>query len=98
MTGHIESEGGFMNCVRFACAVAVALGITGSAMAVPFFFSTGNVDGRMAMADRIGSPGKLDIEAADDFILTDRTAINHATFTGLLTGGANVGNIVDVNI
>src|SRR5207249_5747878 len=41
---------------------------------------------------------KLDIEAADYFVLNDATSINHASFTVLLTGGANVSNIVDVNI
>jgi hypothetical protein len=33
-----------------------------------FFFCTGNSDGLMAMASRPASTGKIEIEAADDFI------------------------------
>ena len=42
------------------------------------------------------SPGKFEIELADDFVLTaSQTSINSATFTGLLTGGAtaSVGQV-----
>lgn len=52
------------------------------------FFSTGDPDGRIGTASRPSSSGKLEIESADDFILNSQTAINSATFTGLLTGGA----------
>jgi len=58
-----------------------------------FFFSTGNPDGLMATASRPGFPGLQEIESADDFLLTRMTSIQHATFTGLVTGG-DVGSIV----
>ena len=58
-----------------------------------FTFTTGTPDGQMAMASRPSSPGKIEIEAADDFILNSPTAINHATFTGLLPAGANILNV-----
>jgi hypothetical protein len=58
-----------------------------------FSFSTGAPDGRMAMASRPESPGKIEIEAADDFILGTETFINHATFTGLLPSGFSIGNV-----
>ena len=34
------------------------------------FLDTGNPDGLIAMASRPGSPGEMEIEAADDFILS----------------------------
>jgi hypothetical protein len=54
------------------------------AAAASFFFSTGNPDGKMATASRPGTPGKFEIESADDFVLTTPTRITSATFTGLL--------------
>ena len=66
------------------------------AAADPFFFSTGNPDGRMATAARPESAGKFEIETGDDFALTAQTSITGATFTGLLTGGstATIGQVV----
>ena len=61
--------------------------------AVPFSFSTGNPDGLIATGSRPSSAGKIEIESADDFILTTSTNINHATFTGLLTTGAIINNV-----
>jgi hypothetical protein len=52
----------------------------------PFFFSTGNPDGKIATASRPATAGKFEIESADDFVLTKTTSISSATFTGLLTG------------
>jgi len=49
-------------------------------------FSTGNPDGKIATASRPESAGKFEIESADDFVLTGKTSISSATFTGLLTG------------
>jgi hypothetical protein len=65
------------------------------AMADSFFFSTGDPNGLMATASRPASPGKIQIESADDFIVTaPTTVINSATFTGLLTGTtANIGRV-----
>jgi hypothetical protein len=57
----------------------------GSSAADPFFFSTGNPDGKIATASRPGS-GAFEIESADDFVLTSHTTITSATFTGLITG------------
>jgi hypothetical protein len=49
-----------------------------------FFFSTGNVIDRMAMASRPTGPAGDEIEAADDFALLQRTFITGGSFTGLL--------------
>jgi VPDSG-CTERM motif len=59
-----------------------------------FSFTTGSPDGRSATASRPESPGKIEIESADDFVITNSpTQINSATFTGLLPSGANVGEV-----
>ena len=61
-------------------------------------FTTGSPDGRLGMASRPDSPGKIEIEAADDFFIGGAGAeITGATFTGLIvqtTGAPTVGNVV----
>ena len=76
-------------------SAAATMLIAGAACADPFFFSTGNPDGRIGTATRPESAGKFEIESADDFVLTGpgHTSLTSATFTGLLTGGATVGEI-----
>lgn len=69
--------------------IATALPATAS----PFYFSTGNPDGQMAAASRPASGGKLEIETADDFLLTTSTSITSATFTGLIPTGSSVQNV-----
>src|SRR6476469_1973688 len=64
--------------------------LAGPAAADPIFLSTGNPDGRMAAAARPSTAGKFEIETGDDFVLTSETAINSATFTGLLSGGSTI--------
>lgn len=78
----------------------IALLIVGSAVlfvgevsATAFSFSTGNPDGKIATASRPGSAGKIEIESADDFILSQSTSINHATFTGVLPAGATIDQV-----
>lgn len=68
---------------------------SGSATALPFFFSTGNPDGRMATVSRPDSPGKMETESADDFVLGSTTSITSASFTGLITnaGTATIGEV-----
>jgi hypothetical protein len=66
------------------------------AIAAPFFFSTGNPDGKMATAARPGTGGAFEIESADDFILTSGTRIDTATFTGLLPSGSTANNVKSV--
>jgi hypothetical protein len=69
------------------------------AVADVYFFSTGNPDGKIATASRPQSGAKFEIESADDFVTTASTTfINHATFTGLLTGTTPTVNNVVVEI
>ena len=81
--------------ISLPIAVLVLLLLTGPAAAIPFSFSTGNPDGKIATASRPESAGKFEIESADDFVLTSPTSITSATFTGLLTGAttANIGEV-----
>jgi hypothetical protein len=61
-------------------------------------FSTGNPDGLMGTASRPSTPGKIEIESADDFAinLPSPTRIDGATFTGILNNGATIANITQV--
>ena len=81
-----------------AAVVAMPVGLLTAlpAAADPFFFSTGNPDGKMATASRPSTGAPFEIESADDFALTSETRITSATFTGLLTGGATPANIGEV--
>ncbi len=62
------------------------------------FFSTGNPNNSIATASRPSSPGKIEIESADDFVLGSSTLVTGATFTGLLTGGAGVADVGQVRV
>ena len=82
-----------------AAASAISALYGGLCSATPFFFSTGNPDGLIAVATRPDSPGKFEIEAGDDFVLTGlgNTTITSATFTGLLSG-AGISSIGEVRV
>jgi hypothetical protein len=79
-------------------AASLAILAVSPACADPFFFSTGNPDGLIATASRPDSPGRPEIESADDFVLTQNTHITGASFTGLVTGGASLASISQVVI
>jgi hypothetical protein len=66
----------------FSAVVLLAL----PASAGVFHFQTDPPDGKLAAASRPASAGKIEIEAADDFVLTAPTTITSASWTGLLTG------------
>jgi hypothetical protein len=68
------------------------------ASAAAFSFSTGFPDGRTGTLSRPASAGLVQTETADDFVLSECVAINQATFTGLLTSGASVASITDVEV
>jgi hypothetical protein len=56
-------------------------------------FSTGNPDGKIATLARPGSPGNLETESADDFLLDTNTILYQATFTGLIPSGTPLANV-----
>jgi hypothetical protein len=72
--------------------------LTVPAVADPFFFSTGNPDGLIATLSRVASPGNLETETADDFVTTQPTLINSATFTGLLPSNMPLSDVSQVEI
>ena len=76
-------------------SAAITAGVLAApAWADPFFFTTGNPDGRLGALSRSASPGKIETETADDFILTETTVIRGATITGLINAPlANVSNV-----
>jgi hypothetical protein len=93
--------------VSFALgAMAVALVAAAGAPPVaalpastPFFFSTGNPNGLMAVGSRqTNVAGGVEIEAADDFVVTSQTTITSGSFTGLLVGGATLGGVSKVAV
>ena len=79
--------------------VAIVLAWSGPASAVPFFFSTGNTDGRIATASGPASAGKIEIESGDDFVVGGGTLnLNSATFQGLIPSGASLSDIGTVRV
>jgi len=54
-------------------------------------------NGFMAMASRPAVSGKVEIEAADDFVLLSPAIINQVTFIGLIAGGTTA-NVSDINV
>jgi hypothetical protein len=83
---------------RLFPALALILGLAATAVADPFLFTTGNPDGRMATATRPQSDDKIEIESADDFVLSSHTVLYGAVFTGLLPAGVRDIGIVKVEI
>jgi hypothetical protein len=63
-----------------------------------FTFSTGNPDGKIATGSRPDSPGKQEIESADDFILSQPTSITGGTFIGLLPSDLPLSGVSGVDV
>ena len=84
--------------ITLIVSVGLAMFIAMPAAADSFFFSTGNPNGLIATLSRPASGGQIQTETADDFILSQATMINQATFTGLLPLGASLSSISDVEI
>jgi hypothetical protein len=72
--------------------------MTTPAAAQSYFFSTGDPDGKIATLSRTNDGGLLQTETADDFVLTQSTRIDSATFTGLLPIGVALNDATRVEI
>src|SRR6185503_719996 len=72
--------------------------LVSQASAASFSFSTGDPDGKVATLSRPSSPGKIQTETADDFVVPQSVVINRATFTGLLPLGAALTSISGVEV
>lgn len=83
---------------KSAVGALASLLLISHASADPFFFSTGNPDGKVATLSRPASYGKLQTETADDFIVSNSIVITEATFTGLIPSGTALYNIGQVEV
>ena len=81
-----------------ASALVAALAMATPPVSADVFFSTGDPDGLMATASRPSSAGKIEIESADDFVVTSPTSLTNATFTGLLPTGLPLSDILQVRV
>jgi hypothetical protein len=85
-----------------AISIATALVLTASfatpLWAAPFFFATGSPTNQLGAISRRPSPGNIETETADDFLLQEPTVISHATIFGLLPTGTPMDNIKDVEV
>src|SRR6266498_1714460 len=78
--------------------LAFGMWVATSVWAAPFSFTAGNPDGRLGALSRRASPGKLETETADDFILQQTTVITQAKIIGLVPVGTPLENIKEVEI
>jgi len=78
--------------------LALTAGLATPLLATPFFFTTGNPNGKLASLSRRSAPGKIETETADDFFLQDTTVIRSATITGLVPVGTPLDSIRDVEV
>ena len=83
---------------RLLSTLTLVLALGPPALADPFFFTTGDTDGRMATASRPESQDKIEIESADDFILDSHTVLYSAFFTGLLPADVTLTDIGTVKV
>jgi hypothetical protein len=76
----------------------IAAGVLATpAWADSFFFTTGNADKALGALSQSQTPGQVETETADDFILTQTTVINGATITGLVRR-TDVADILNVEV
>src|ERR1700757_714377 len=77
------------NPIHGSIALAVVL-IAPTATPATFSFTTGSTDSQMAMASRPAGNTFIQIEAADDFILTSPVLMTEAVFEGLLPASPTI--------
>src|ERR1044071_10477912 len=87
--------------LRTIVSVTGAILAFGSLVANPvwaatFSFTTGTADAQLGALSRRASPGNVETETADDFILQQTTVINRATITGLIPSGTALESIKEV--
>ena len=85
-----------LRSLTLAMLLTIGLFTAIPAAADGLLISTGNPDGLIAMASRPDSAGKIEIEAADDFVLTGATNVTSGSFVGLLPTGASLSSISEV--
>jgi len=83
---------------RIGASLALIAFLTTPLWADTFFFETGSPNGALGALSRRPSPGKVETETADDFLLHETTVITHATIFGLIPSGTPIENIRDVEV
>jgi hypothetical protein len=78
--------------------MASALLIAQFATAETFSFTPGDPDGKVGALSRRASPGKIETETADDFVLQQTTIISKATIIGLIPADTDLTKIKDVEV
>src|SRR6185295_6449529 len=89
---------GAVAAVKMTASVAALFAVLSHASASTFSFSTGNPDGKIATLSRPASPGIMQTETADDFVVTQAVVITEATFTGLLPLGTALSGVGEVEV
>jgi len=79
-------------------ALAVAGCSEAAAQGPQVVVNTGNPDGKLGALSRPASTNKVETETADDFFLNQTTVLTGATITGLLTNGATLANLQNVEV
>jgi hypothetical protein len=87
----------FLGAILVGGALALLSGGADCAVAV-VIYNNDNPNANMAAASRPAGAGKIEIESADDFLLTQATRIDSATFTGLIPLEAPLGSITGVAV
>lgn len=85
-----------MRAIVLVLGAGLAIALTPTTVSAdPFFFSTGDPDGKLGSASRPGVPGKIEIESADDFVASTSVVLNSATFHGLIVpnGTPTLGSV-----
>ena len=84
---------------KISVGALASLLLVSQASAASFSFSTGDPDGKIATLSRPSTPGKIQTETADDFIIVSNTTlISQATFTGLIPSGAPLSSTLNVEV
>ena len=84
---------------KISVGALASLLLVSQASAASFSFSTGDPDGKIATLSRPSTPGQIQTETADDFlIVSNTTLISRATFTGLIPSGAPLSSILNVEV
>jgi len=84
---------------KISVGALASLLLVSQASAASFSFSTGDPDGKIATLSRPSTPGQIQTETADDFlIVSNTTLLSRATFTGLIPSGAPLDSILNVEV
>ena len=98
MNNLIQQVEKHMNVFGCAAMIASVLLIAQLATAQTFSFTPGDPDGKVGASSRPASPGKIETETADDFVLQQTQIINKATLKGLLPADTDLTKIKDVEV